>query len=109
MTPSTNSDRIEKLRKLHETDPGDADVCYMIAQELGKQEEHETAIGWYDKCIDADLGYCYAYFFKAVELNKLGRREEAVETVRTAIPIAEQSGHPKAHDELRQLLLQMEG
>ena len=109
MSATLNTPRLEQLRKLHEADPSDADVCYMIAQELGKADEHAQAIEWYDICLAADDTYCYAYFFKAIAQRNLDLTDEAIETIRAGLPIAEQSGHPKAFAELSQLLDEISG
>ena len=109
MSPAMNTTRLERLRKLHGADPSDADVCYMIAQELGKADEHAQAIEWYDKCLAADAAYCYAYFFKAISLNELGDKPGAVVTLDAGLVHAHASGHPKSISELSALLEQMSG
>jgi len=107
MTTTMNTDRLDQLRKLHAADPGDADVAYMIAQELGKAGEHTQAIEWYDKCLDADGAYCYAYFFKAIALNALDRKPDAIATLNAGLVHAHQSKHPKTISELTGLLEQL--
>jgi len=100
MNTTMNTARLGQLRQLHDADPADADVCYMIAQELGKMHQYAQAIEWYDKCIAADAAYCYAYYFKAIALDAQGRRDDAMRTILTGLPIAERSDHPKAFSEL---------
>ena len=109
MTPPKNPARLESLRKLHAADPSDADVCYMIAQEYGKGDEHAQAIEWYDRCMGADETYSYAYFFKAIALGELGRMPEAIEAIKSGLVQAQASGHAKAIAELTTLLEQMSG
>lgn len=103
MTSAMNSERLDKLRKLHELDPRDADVCYMIAQEHGKAGEHDQALAWYDKCLAADASYCYAYFFKAMSLKAQGDTGSALATIDEGLAQAKASNHGKALSELTQL------
>ena len=109
MTSTTNSARLEQLRKLHAADPSDADVCYMIAQEFGKGAEHESAIEWYDKCLGTDAAYCYAYFFKAMALTELNRKPEAIGVLEDGVAKAKEVGNEKAISELSALLEQTTG
>ena len=69
--------RLDKLHKLREADPTDADVPYMIAQEVAKEGDHETAIEWYDRCIELDPNYLYAYF-QGVGLIRVAPRRQPV-------------------------------
>jgi tetratricopeptide (TPR) repeat protein len=107
MSGTVNTTRLDQLRKLHAADPSDADVCYMIAQELGKGGEHAPAKEWYDRCLAADGAYCYAYFFKAISQNETGDRPGAVATLRQGLVHARASGHPKSISELSSLLEQL--
>lgn len=100
MNTTMNTSRLDQLRKLHAADPDDADVCYMVAQELGKAGEHAQAIEWYDKCLQADAAYCYAYFFKALAQDAIGSRPDAVETINAGLTHAHESKHPKTISEL---------
>lgn len=107
MNATVNTTRLDQLRRLYDADPSDADVCYMIAQELGKGGEHAQAIEWYDRCLAADGAYCYAYFFKAISQNETGDRPGAVVTLNQGLVHARASGHPKSISELTALLEQM--
>lgn len=109
MTSTMNSARLEQLQKLHAADPGDADVCYMIAQEFGKGSEHASAIEWYDKCLESDAAYCYAYFFKAMALTELNRKPEAIGVLNAGVAKANEVGNAKAISELTALLEQTAG
>ncbi|MCB9848949.1 MAG: hypothetical protein H6814_11095 [Phycisphaeraceae bacterium] len=109
MSGAASTDRLDKLRRLHEADPDDADVCYMIAQEFGKADDRAAAIEWYDRCLDLDAGYSYAYFFKAIALSEQGDRPGAVETLRAGLARAHESGTPKAVSELTALLEEYSG
>jgi len=101
-----NTSRLDQLRKLHNADPSDDDICYMIAQEFSKANEHAQAIEWYDKCLAINAAYCYAYFFKALAQDALGARPDAVGTLKSGLVHAHESKHPKTISELTSLLEQ---
>jgi len=92
--------RLQQLLKLHEVDPSDADVLYMLAQEHATRGEHAEALAWFDRCVDADGAYCYAYFHKARSLEALGRVPEAIETLRRGLGAAVAAGDAKAQGEI---------
>ena len=99
------SDRMPQLCKLHEADPSDVDVPYMIALEHAKAEEHATAIDWLDKTLALDAGYHYAYFQKAKMLSELGEDQDALAVLDAGITRATADGHAKAASELEELKL----
>ncbi len=101
------SDRIEQLRKLHDADPEDTFCTYGIAMEYVKLDQPEPAIEWFDKTIDLDSHYHYAYYQKARMLHQLGKTDQARQTLNTAIEIAQADNDQKALSELQQLLANM--
>lgn len=92
--------RVDQLLALHRGDPDDADVLYMLAQEHAKQDEHDAAIVWYDKCIAVDATYSYAYFHKARSLESLGRLGPARETLIVGLKVSADAHDAKAHGEI---------
>jgi len=102
------NDRLTQLCKLHEADPGDADVPYMIALEHAKAEGHATAVDWLDKTLALDPGYHYAYFQKAKMLSELGEDQDALAALDAGIARATADGHAKAVSELEELKLAMQ-
>jgi tetratricopeptide (TPR) repeat protein len=95
---------IEQLEKLLKIDPDDPFVHYGIGQEHAKLGAHERAIECFDRVIELDEVYCYAYYFKAISLKELGQLDEAIEAVNTGIDKAKASGDGKALSELSTLL-----
>lgn len=95
--------RIDQLLKLHEADPTDADLPYMIGLEYAKTDELEQAITWIDKTIAIDAYYSYAYFQKGKLLSELGKAKEAVDALEIGIAQATASGDEKAVNELHEL------
>ncbi len=98
------SDRLEQLKKLAAADPADADVPYMIAQELIKAGDTEDSLAFFDACLVLDNNYHYARYHKARALDSIERTTEAADLLREAIPLAQSSGDAHAASELTALL-----
>lgn len=101
--------RQDQLLKLHESDPQDADVLYMLAQEHAKEGEHARAIEWYDACLRSAPDYLYAYFHKARSLESAGNIPGARESLTTGLERARAAGDTKAIDEMRGYLDSLSG
>lgn len=95
---------IADLEKLLELDPTDAFVLYGLAQEHAKLGNTEAALSHYDRCLEADPAYCYAYYHKAVALKDAGRTDDAAATLRAGIEAATTHNDPKALGEITELL-----
>jgi len=92
--------RLDALMKMHEADPADADVRYMIAHEHAKIGKHAEAVEWYTKALDADPEYHYAYFHMARSLEHLGDIAAAMGTLTTGLSRATKAGNLKAAGEI---------
>lgn len=90
--------------KLYALDENDAFTLYAIAQEHGKAGSVEEALSWYDKCIDADKDYCYAYYHKAKTLDDAGRTDEAIAVLQQGMQIARETGESHAFGEMQDFL-----
>ena len=98
------SDRIEKLRKLLDADPGDTFCLYALAQEYAKRGEQDEAIAWFDHVITVEPGHAYAHFHKARSLESLGRKDDAREVLQRGLKAASAGADPKAAHELEEYL-----
>lgn len=99
--------RLEQLTKLHAADPVDADVAYMIAMEHTKAGNTPRAVEWFDKSLQLDPHYLYAYYHKARALFDAGDADDAQAVLSAGITVARGSNAPdagKAIDEMTQLL-----
>lgn len=96
--------RIEQLTTMLAKDPGDPFLLYALAQEHAKQDHHEDAIVFYDRCLAADAAYCYAYYHKARSLESLNRLDEAVATLLAGIQAAQHAADTHAQSELKAYL-----
>lgn len=100
--------RIAQLEKLYAVDPADADVMYMLAQEHARAGDHGRAVEWYDKCLDADGAYHYAYFHKARSREAAGDKPGAAATLRAGLARARGAGDAKAAGEIEGYLESLE-
>ncbi len=91
---------IADLQRLLAADPNDAFLLYGMAQELARTGDHAAAVGWYDRCLAADPGYCYAYFHKARSLRALGRTPQAVQTLQAGADASRRAGDGHAAGEI---------
>lgn len=67
--------------------PDHADGLQEIAEFFRKREQYEEALGWYDAVFEADRDYTQAYAGKGDALFRLGRYEEAIESLGRAIAL----------------------
>jgi tetratricopeptide (TPR) repeat protein len=100
--------RLAQLLKLHEADPRDADVLYMLAQEHAKAGDTAAAVQWYDRCIALDPHYHYAYFHKARALESAGDVPAALQSLRLGLAQARAASASKAMNELAGYIDQLE-
>lgn len=98
------SSRLDKLMKLYALDANDAFTLYAIAQEYAKTGATDDALAWYDKCIEADKDYCYAYYHKAKALDDASRIEEAIAVLKQGMRIAQDTGESHAFAEMQDFL-----
>ena len=103
MSTPTN-DRLSQLRNLLESDPHDAFCMYGIAMEYAKSDSHQEAIAWFDRTMETDPAYCYAWFHKARSQDSLGDQAGAIHTLEDGITHAKTIGDTHAEDEMNTLL-----
>jgi tetratricopeptide (TPR) repeat protein len=96
--------RIDRIRQMLEKSPEDADLRYMLAQELAKGGDHAGAVVQYDACIESSPDYLYAYFHKASSLQSAGDLPGAKAALETGLQRATAAGDPKAISELSAFL-----
>lgn len=99
---------LRQLEDLLLNDPADPFLLYGIAQEHAKAKNTAKAVEFYDRCLAADPGYCYAYFHKARAMQEGGDVEGAVRTVKEGLVAAKRVGDSHAASELAGLLDELE-
>ena len=97
-------ERIALLRKMLEAEPKDAFCLYSMGQEHAKQGALLEAVQWYDRTLEADPDYCYAYFHKARALEQLGKVDDAAATLRSGLEHARSCGDSHAASEIASYL-----
>jgi tetratricopeptide (TPR) repeat protein len=94
------SERLTKLRAMLEKSPGDSFLLYATAMEFKKSGDVKSAIEYFDKTIQHDWGYAYAYFQKGQVLEGAGDIDGAKATYRAGIEAAERKGDRHAVEEI---------
>ncbi|MBL4697533.1 MAG: tetratricopeptide repeat protein [Phycisphaerales bacterium] len=95
---------IAQLKKLLTLDPNDPFVHYGLGQEHASVGDHEQAIACYDKVLELDPEYLYAYFFKGQALHDSGKTDEAKLVIQSGIEAARKINDGHAASELSGLL-----
>jgi tetratricopeptide (TPR) repeat protein len=95
------TNRLETLKYLLSEDPANGFARYGLAMEYVKAGRLEEAVGEFEALIEADPGYCYAYFHGGQALEQLGRLEEAKQMYRRGVDAAEHKGDQHARSELQ--------
>ena len=66
--------------------------------------QHQEAIAWFDKTIETDPTYCYAWYHKARCQHDAGNQLGAHQTLKEGIKKAQEHGDQHAEDEMGELL-----
>ena len=98
------SDKISQLRNLLDKDPHDAFCMYGIAMEHAKAGIDKEAIAWFDRTMETDTVYCYAWYQKARCQEHAGDTNGATETLQEGIENAKQIDDLHAAGEMEELL-----
>ncbi len=96
--------RLVQLQKLAAVQPDDPLIQYGIGLELANREQWLEALAAFEQTLKIDPQYVAAWFQRARAQIKLGRKTEAVETLRTGIAHAEARGDRHSADEMRKTL-----
>jgi tetratricopeptide (TPR) repeat protein len=102
------SDRLSQLRNLLDKDPQDAFCMYGIAMEYSKSRNHLEAIAWFDRTMEVDPSYCYAWYHKARVQEQSGDTAGARKTLEEGLVQADEAGDLHAQEEMKALLQDLE-
>ncbi len=97
---TSNNDRLSQLRNILESDPHDAFCMYGMGMEYANAGSHQEAIAWFDRTIETDPAYCYAWFHKAKSQDNLGDQAGAIQTLEDGIAQAKTHGYQHAADKM---------
>ncbi len=98
------SDRLSQLRNLLDKDPHDAFCMYGIAMEYSKSGNHQEAIAWFDRTMEVDPAYCYAWYHKARVQEQSGDTMGAKKTLEEGLVQADEAGDLHAQEEMKAVL-----
>ncbi len=99
---------IAQLEAVLKTEPDDAFLLYGLAQAHAKEGEHETAISYYDRCLEQDATTCYAHYHKARSLESIGKIADARAELELCAQVGDQVGDAKAASEALEYLAALE-
>lgn len=96
--------RIETFQQMLESDPENVLVRFGLANEYLKAERYEEAVAAFNDYLQRadDEGAAFGMLARAYE--KLGRREEARESLMRGVEAAEKHGHPSMAEDYRMTL-----
>jgi len=100
--------RMTQLRRLLEKTPRDAFLVYGLAMEFKKVGDDARAIEHFDKTIEIDSAYAYAYYQKGQVLESTGDNDAAKRTYREGIEAAKTKGDTHAAGEIEAALSMLE-
>src|SRR5579862_9447852 len=96
----TEPSRLDKLKGMLEKSPGDTFLLYAMAMEYRKSGDAKLALEFFDRVIQHDWGYCYAYHQKGLVLESAGDLEGAKQAYRAGIDAASRKGDRHAGEEI---------
>jgi tetratricopeptide (TPR) repeat protein len=99
-----SSPKLTQLFKLLEREPNDTFLLYGIGMECKKLGFPDKAIEYFDRTINADAGYCYAYYQRGQVCAQAGRLDEARRSYQDGIAAATRLGDAHAREELQAAL-----
>jgi Flp pilus assembly protein TadD len=102
------SERQQKLQALLEKSPGDTFLLYAMGMEHRKSGDAARAVEFFDRVIQHDWGYCYAYHQKGQALESTGDMEGAKAAYLAGIDAATRKGDAHAKEEISAALAQIE-
>ena len=99
---------MQQLRWLLEKTPRDPFLVYGVAMEFKKVGDASRAIEHFDRTIEIDPGYAYAYYQKGQVQESTGDNEAAKRTYREGIEAAKKKGDAHAVGEIEAALSMLE-
>lgn len=101
-------DRLSQLEEMLKEDPHDPFIQYGIALEYAKNGDVPEAISRIEKLLSEKPDYLGAYYQLGQYYEVEGNNEEAIDTYKRGIILAEKLKNQKTLNELREALQQIE-
>ena len=102
------SDRLRQLQQMLEKSPQDTFLLYGIAMEHKKAGDVGPALEYFDRVIQLDPGYCYAYHQRGLLHESVGGAEAAKRSYREGVEAARRKGDAHAQGEIEAALSMVE-
>ena len=99
--------RLPALMKLHEADPADADLLFMIGSEHFNEGRPDDALEWLSRYVQHGRDVGAGFGLMAECCLKLGRDADAQAALRGGIEAARRAGHPTMAGEFEERLEEM--
>lgn len=96
--------RLPALMKLHDADPSDPDLLFMIGSEHVNEGRPADGLAWLSRYVEAGRDVGAGYGLIAECLLKLGRDADARAALRQGIEAARHAGHPTMAAEFEERL-----
>lgn len=89
-----------QIKKFLQLEPNDPFMLYALATDHAKESQHQSAIEYFQKTINADPDYTYAYFHQARSYEALGRIEQAKSTLDIGLEAAKRTNDAQGINEI---------
>lgn len=100
--------RMQQLQKMLDRTPADPFLLYGMALEYKKANEPQRALEYLGRTIEADAGYCYAYFQRGQVYEQMGETASAKKAYQDGVEAARKKGDAHAQSELEGALSMIE-
>ena len=97
-------DRITQFRKMANDDPDNELGHYRLGQLLMENQEFEQAVASFQRTLELSPQFSKVYQLLAQSLLQLGRRDEAVKTLRDGWQVADERGDNMPRDDMAKML-----
>lgn len=99
---------MQQLQQMLQKEPRDAFLLYAMALEYKKAGNNPEAIGYLDRVLAVDPGYCYAYHQKGLVHEAAGNLAAARQAYRDGMEAAAKKGDAHARQEIEAALMAIE-
>jgi predicted Zn-dependent protease len=99
--------RLPALMKLHDADPADADLLFMIGSEHANEGRPGDALAWLSRYVERGRDVGAGYGLIADCCLKLGQDAQAQAALKQGIEAARRAGHPTMAAEFEERLEEM--
>jgi Tfp pilus assembly protein PilF len=99
---------MQKLQAMLDKSPQDTFLLYGLGMEHKKMGDSARAVEYFDRVIQIDPGYCYAYHQRGLVHESTGDLESARRSYREGIAAAQRKGDAHAAEEIAGALAMIE-